>query len=206
MANTGLFVVPYPVVQTAVSTAGAADTSTPASNSVLIAFLPLIGTVIGAIFALIGAFLGARWNSRYRNREAEQARKEEREGLLILLSMEVNTNNRSLETFLKGLAAKPDFDSRAGIAATLHSAVWDESKVRLAQLIPGTYLGRVASYYKRIDLVRLSWTSSRGKLSERDEEQARDIKENGITVIREAQDYISDPGFSGPLLKDEDIV
>src|SRR5918995_5290750 len=135
MANTGLFVVPNFVVQTAVSTAGAADTTTPASNVGLIALLPLVGAVLGAV---VGGFVGAYANSKARDRQAKKARDEEREGLLILLSTEIDMNNQVLEAFLKFLAAKPDIDyaHRHMIAATLRSAVWDESKVRLAQLIP----------------------------------------------------------------------
>jgi hypothetical protein len=181
VANTGLFVFLNFVVQTAVSTAPTADTTTPAPNSALIVFLPLIGAVVGA------------WaNSWYRNREAEKARDEEREGLLILLSMEVSTNNRSLETFLMGLAATPD-ENRASVAATLGSEAWDESKVRLAQLIPANFLAMLALCYNRIELMRLQWTVPIGESSEYDAERARDMRGNGISVIRAAQRYMSDP-------------
>src|ERR671910_1348694 len=98
MANTGLFVVPNFVVQTAVSTAGAADTTTPASNVGLIALLPLVGAVLGAV---VGGVIGALANSLVRNREVKKARKQEREGLLILLSIEVARNNGVCETFLE---------------------------------------------------------------------------------------------------------
>jgi hypothetical protein len=185
VANTGLFVFLNVVVQTAVSTAPTADTTTPAPNSALIVFLPLIGAILGAV-------VGAWANSWYRNREAEKARDEEREGLLILLSMEVSTNNRSLETFLMGLAATPD-ENRASVAATLGSEAWDESKVRLAQLIPANFLAMLALCYNRIELMRLQWTVPIGESSEYDAERARDIRGNGISVIRAAQRYMSDP-------------
>jgi uncharacterized membrane protein len=74
MANAGLFVFPNFLVQTTVSSAGAADTSTTASNAGLIVFLPLVGAILGAV---VGAFGGAWANSWYRNREAKKARDEE---------------------------------------------------------------------------------------------------------------------------------
>jgi hypothetical protein len=202
MANTGLFVVPNLVVQTAVSTAGAADTTTPASNLGLIVFLPLVGAILGAV---VGAVGGAWANSWYRNREAEKARDEEREGLLILLSDEVATNNHVFDLFLEQRDSQPQFDNRVNVAVTLHSAVWDESKARLAQLlIPGAYLATVASYYRRIDLMRQDWTMPRKNLSEDDTERVREIRGNGISVLRATQDYISDPRIFAPLL-DEDV-
>jgi hypothetical protein len=198
VVNSGLFVVPnFVVVQSAVSTAGAADTTTAAPISGLIVFLPLVS-------AFVGGIVGAWANSWYRNQEAKKARKEEREGLLILLSMEVHTNNRSLETFLKGLA--PPDENRANVAATVRSVVWDESKVRLAQLIPGRFLAMLAHYYTRIETLRLQWAGPTGGSSKHDTIRARSIRTNGFTVIREAQDYISDPRFSAPLLPDEDAA
>jgi hypothetical protein len=209
VASTGLFVVPNFVVQTAVSTAGAADTTTPTSNSGLLVFLPLIGTVIGAIIALIAAFLGARWNSRYRSREAKKARDEELEGLLILLSIEVARNNRVLGRFIKQREQPdaPQFpDNRVRVAADLQSAVWDESKVRLAQLrIPGTYLSTVALYYEHIEILRREWKVSGGRRFDSDIKNARETREDGISIIKDTQRYISDPEFAARMLKDEDL-
>jgi len=90
MAITGLFVVLNFVVQTAVSTAGAADTTAPASNSVLIVFLPLIGAVVGGI-------VGAWANSWYRGQEAQKADDRERESLLRIIDAEVYENMRLLK-------------------------------------------------------------------------------------------------------------
>jgi gas vesicle protein len=159
--------------------------------------LPLVGAVVGGI-------VGAWANSWYRDKEAKKARDEECERLLILLSDEVATNNLAFDLFLKERVVQPEFDNRTNVAANLHSAVWDESKARLAQLlIPGIYLATVASYYRRIDLLRLDWTMPSGKLSEDDTERVRSIKGNGIDVIRATQGYISDPRIFAPLL-DED--
>jgi hypothetical protein len=64
----------------------------------------------------------------------------------------------------------------------------------------------LAAYYTRIGNLRLEWTRQTGALSEDNKERARSIRGNGFTLIREAQDYISDPDFTAPMLKDEDIV
>ena len=143
-----------------------------------IILLPLVDAVAGGI-------VGAWANSWYRDEEAKKARDEECERLLILLSDEVATNNLAFDLFLKERVVQPEFDNRTNVAANLHSAVWDESKARLAQrLIPGIYLATVASYYRRIDLLRHDWTMPSGKLSEDDTQRARSIKGNGIDFIR----------------------
>jgi hypothetical protein len=200
MAYTGLFVVLNFVVQSAVSTAGAADTTTAAPISGLIVFLPLLT-------AFVGGIVGAWMNSLFRNKEAKKARKEELEGLLILLSIEVARNNRVFGRFIKQREQPdaPQFpDNRARVADDLQSAVWDESKVRLAQLrIPGTYLSTVALYYEHIEILRREWKVSAGRRFDSDIKNARETREDGISIIKEAQDYISDPGFAARLL-DED--
>lgn len=197
MANAGLFVVPNVVVQTAVSTAGAADTTTPASNAGLFALLPLIGAVLGGV---VGGVFGAWANSWYRNREEQKALDEEREGLMILLSIEVFRNFRIFKTFVERLAARPEIDNRPKVAATLQSAVWDESQVRLAQLIPRTHLAHlenVALYYESIAMLRLDWTvPTKELIAARDTERVRNLSYMGFIVIREAQHYISDPEFA----------
>jgi hypothetical protein len=200
MAYTGLFVVLNFVVQSAVSTAGAADTTTAAPISGLIVFLPLLT-------AFVGGIVGAWMNGLFRNKEAKKARKEELEGLLILLSIEVARNNRVFGRFIKQREQPdaPQFpDNRARVADDLQSAVWDESKVRLAQLrIPGTYLSTVALYYEHIEILRREWKVSAGRRFDSDIKNARETREDGISIIKEAQDYISDPGFAARLL-DED--
>jgi hypothetical protein len=164
------------------------------ANSGLIVFLPLVS-------AFVGAIIGAYANSWYRNREAEKARDEEREGLLILLSIEVAGYNRLFETFLERRVSMSDIDDRAGVATVLQSTVWDESKVRLAQLqMPGTYLETVAHYYARIDAQRQFWTVPPGDLSEDDSELVREIREEGINVIQVTKDYVSDPEFAARML------
>jgi|SRR5215211_5700400 len=200
MANTGLFVVLNFVAQSAVSTAGAADTTTAAPISGLIVFLPLLT-------AFVGGIVGAWMNSLFRNKEAKKARKEELEGLLILLSIEVARNNRVFGRFIKQREQPdaPQFpDNRARVAVDLQSAVWDESKVRLAQLrIPGTYLSTVTLYYEHIEILGREWKVSAGRRFDSDIKNARETREDGISIIKEAQDYISDPGFAARLL-DED--
>ncbi len=188
----GLFAVINFVVHTAVS-------PTPAPNSGLIVFLPLMGAILGAV---VGAFGGAWANSWYRNREALKARDEERDGLLILLSTEVSTNNQILGTSLKGLASTSDAN-RATVAATLRSEVWDKSNVRLAQLIPGNFLAALAFYYHRIEFMRLQWKVPSGESSEFDAERARDVWKNGISMIRASQDHMSNPAFVASLLNED---
>jgi len=201
VVNSGQFVVPnFVVVQTAVSTAGATDTTTAAPVSGLIVFLPLLS-------AFVGGIVGAYANSLARNREAKKARKEELEGLLILLSIEVASNNRVFARFIKQREQPdaPQFaDNRARVAADLQSAVWDESKVRLAQLrIPGTYLSTVALYYERIEILRRVWKGSGGRRFDSDIKNAHERRDDGISIIKDAQRYISDSEFAARIL-DED--
>jgi hypothetical protein len=115
MAITGLFVVLNFVVQTAVSTAGAADTIAPASNSVLIVFLPLIGAVVGGV-------VGAWANSWYRGREAQKADDRERESLLRIIDAEVYENMR----LLKDMRTDPDISEKYPSRAALSTDVWDQ--------------------------------------------------------------------------------
>jgi hypothetical protein len=156
MVNTGLFVVLNFVVQSAVSTAGAANTITPASTASLIAILPLVGAVVGGI-------VGAWANSWYRNRETKKARKQELEGLMILLGTEVRTNDIALRNFLESTSAQPDSDKRA-LVGLVHNVVWDESRARLAQLLPRTTeIAKVAVYYIALAELRTTSTGLRGK-------------------------------------------
>ena len=173
------------------------------ANTGLIVFLPVVS-------AFVGAIIGAWANSWYRNREAKKARDEEREGLLILLSIEVATNSQTLQGFSERLAAHPDIDERASaaanfVAANLSSAVWDESRAKLAPLLPRMFVATVSLHYRDIEDVRLHWTGPYGGFSERDTERIRSIREDGIAVIQATQRYISDPRFSAALLKDEDV-
>jgi hypothetical protein len=115
MAITGLFVVLNFVVQTAVSTAGAADTIAPASNSVLIVFLPLIGAVVGGV-------VGAWANSWYRGREARKADDRERESLLRIIDAEVYENMR----LLKDMRTDPGISEKYPSRAALSTDVWDQ--------------------------------------------------------------------------------
>jgi hypothetical protein len=183
--------------QMSTSTAGAADATTPAPISGMIVFLPLVS-------AFLGAIIGAWANSWYRNREAKKARDEEREGLLLFLSIEVASNNRVFKRFLKERVTRPDLDNRASLAATLQSAIWGESKVRLAQLlISGKYLATVALYYERIDILRPDWKVPPGDMSERDTERARNLRTEGINIIQATKKYIRDPAFTPPPLEED---
>jgi hypothetical protein len=122
------------------------------ANSGLIALLPLVGGIVGA------------WaNSWYRNRETKKARRQELEGLLMLLCTEVRMNNIALNNFLEKTSAQPDSDKRTLFADHLNSAVWDESRVRLAQLLPRTAdVATVALYYIALENLRLVSTGARG--------------------------------------------
>jgi hypothetical protein len=173
-------------------------------NTGWIVFLPVVS-------AFVGAIIGAWANSLYRNRETKKARGEELLGLLILLYVEVTTNNLVLATFLKERVAQPKIDRRAHVADTLQSAVWDECRVRLAQLrTPRKFLGPVANYYMKIDSMRRDWKVPLGEkvppgdLSEHDTKRASDIREHGIRIIRAGQDYLGIAESVRPPL-DEDL-
>jgi hypothetical protein len=156
-------------------------------------------SISDVILILISAFGGAWANSWYRNRETKKARKQELEGLLILLSTEVRINNIALERFLKETSAQPDSDKRL-YADHLHSAVWDESNARLAQLLPRTAeVATVALYYLALEQMRFASTAVSAKFSEDYTETVRSQREAGITVLKTAHRYISDPEIAAIL-------
>ena len=104
-------------------------------GSALVDFLPLFGAALGAIAALIGAFLGAYANSWYRDREAKKAEDRELRGMMTLVFAEYGDN----DGLLKLLMGEPSL-MQVRSFTNLQTAVWDDSKVRLAQLLPSDHV------------------------------------------------------------------
>ncbi len=90
----------------------------------LLIFLPILSTFVGAI-------IGAWANSWYRNREAKKAEDREREGLLRIIDAEVYENNR----LLKDMIAEPHIADKYPSRTALNTAVWDDSRTKLSQLL-----------------------------------------------------------------------
>jgi hypothetical protein len=103
---------------------GESPTTAPASNSVLIVFLPLIGAVVGGV-------VGAWANSWYRGWEAQKADDRERESLLRIIDAEVYENMR----LLKDMRTDPDISDKYPSRAALSTDVWDQSWSSLSRLL-----------------------------------------------------------------------
>jgi hypothetical protein len=91
--------------------------------------LPLVGAILGAI---IGGVVGAYANSRARVRETKETEDRERKGLLLLISAEVYDNDITFRT-----QTRP-----SNVATGLTTNVWDNSQVRLANLLTTRKLQR----------------------------------------------------------------
>lgn len=160
----------------------------------LIVFLPVVA-------AFVGAIIGAWANSWYRNKEVKKAQDQEREGLLVLISVEVATNIMIFNTFIEHLDTWPDADNRTNVAKRVHTLVWEESSAKLAQLLPSWDIASIALYYRRIDYLRLRWTAPSRELSaEDDAEYIHSMREQGVKVIQIAQAYISNPDFAAEVM------
>jgi hypothetical protein len=195
------------------------------TNSGLIVFLPLIAApatdsgpsvFLPLVAAFVGAIIGAWANSWYREREAKKARDQEREGLLILLFIEVSSNYRSLQpadridnVIVPRIFADQRGHSLADFAARLHTEVWDETKVRLALLLSDEEIMLLVNYYALIERIRrqLTMTSPNDELPEMLEKREygtrvdiRRLREDSEGVIRLMQNHISNPAFAASLL------
>jgi hypothetical protein len=109
------------------------------TDSALIVFLPLVGAVVGAVF---GAFA----NGLYRDWQDKKARDREREGLMLLIGAEIAGHQEAFK----------DAHIRKGILGrnTFSTEVWDESRVRLAQLLSTDHMTAVTRYYAELVKVR----------------------------------------------------
>jgi hypothetical protein len=114
----------------------------PATRPDWTAFLSLAGAILGGCIA---AIIGAWANSRLRDREAKKAEDRERKGLMSLIFAEYGNNYPTLRL----LANEPSLlDDRT--LTNLQTAVWDDTKVRLALLLPRDAVIALVLYYGQI--------------------------------------------------------
>lgn len=111
----------------------------------LMPYLPLVGAVLGAV---VGGFVGAYANGRTRNKEEQKARDQELKGLTILLFDEIGGN----DVLLQILTKDPDL---IGLSSwtNLQMAVWNDAKVRLAQLMNKDHIMALVAYYGQIQRI-----------------------------------------------------
>jgi hypothetical protein len=154
----------------------------PATSSGLIVILPLVGAVVGGI-------VGAWANSWYRDKEARKLREQEREGLLRLIHAEIRSNDDVLES------GKTYRD----IASNLRTDVWDESKIKLAQLLPSDHIDLLNRYYNAVHIMRRNFALYTVEMSENIKKQIRDVRAIGDRTIANAEQFMSDAKNLGPL-------
>jgi hypothetical protein len=139
----------------------------PASNSVLIVFLPLIGAVVGGV-------VGAWANSWYRGRETKKAEDRERLALLRLIDLEIFDNNKLLDDE----DAVSLFDVLA--MGRLRTESWDGSAARLTQLLPPLTVHALAAYYSLIVDIQAATESP---ATPRDDSVAKILAERGSRAV-----------------------
>ena len=108
--------------------------------------LRLLVGVITASAALGGALLGAITGYVFRELEEWRQRKRERRGLLTLVKLETKYNEDLLTKYEKNREWITD-QSRG----TLSTRAWDDSRVRLSQLLKDSELfSELAEYYEEM--------------------------------------------------------
>jgi hypothetical protein len=167
------------------------------SNSGLTIFLPIVA-------AFVGAIIGAWANSWYRNREVMKAEVQELKAILLLISAEVYVNDLTLR---RGLREGP---ARSWVARGLFTNVWDQSHVRLANLlttheVAAFEVAALAEYYAAVNFTRVLFEKlDQPELSEGDKKSIAIIRERGAIVRDIAQDHLSDPSlFKIPFDEDQ---
>lgn len=159
-------------------------------DSALIAFLPVIAAVAGAFFgAVVTVAVGIVRDGRARQRECV--------ALMRLLAAEVIVNRGVFDQRKK----------RADIAAHLSTAIWDESRVKLVQLIEPEDIATLVRYYETIKYVRDHWKGredelSRDKWSSSDQRHTARAESLGDEIVRMAgKTYVGDPKFVGMIVE-----
>ncbi len=95
--------------------------------------------VNGGLAALLVYWLTAR----RERRKAEEAKEIERHGLLELLDLEIYQNVHKLRM----IRDNPDIGEQYRAYAELHTQIWDESKVRLVQMLSAEHRDALFRYY-----------------------------------------------------------
>jgi hypothetical protein len=121
-------------------------------TSAFTAYLPLLGALLGAV---VGGFVGAFANGWIRDRQERKAQHREREGLMVLIGAEVRGNKIAF-----GIRNSPQ-----SIADNLSTAAWEQSRTRLAQMIPPKEIERLAAYYDTIRSVKGHWKDDIGNVT-----------------------------------------
>jgi hypothetical protein len=147
----------------------------PATNSGLIVLLPLVGAVVGAI-------VGAGANSWYRNREEKKAQRRELRGLMTLVAAEHAHHYPTLRL----LASEPSLvDARS--VTNLQTAVWDDTKVKLALLLSTDRVVALVRYYDQIQSILDNL---------KDEEMPPERKRDIVTTNAEQAEKYSEEAFA----------
>ena len=132
------------VVQSADSTVPIADATVPVTDSGMTVVPPIVA-------AIAGAFVGAVATGLVAAIRGQRARRRELRALLLLIDAEVYGHMRLYESlqnkdldglFLDGLL----FDA-SGLY-TPRTEHWDESRGRLAQMLPVNHMKEIILYYK----------------------------------------------------------
>lgn len=95
--------------------------------------------VNGGLAALLVYWL----TTRRDRRKAQEATEAERNGLLELLDLELYQNVDKLQM----IRDNPDVGEQYRLYAELHTQIWDESKVRLVQMLPTEHRATLFRYY-----------------------------------------------------------
>jgi hypothetical protein len=114
--------------------------------------------------ALVGALLGATTGYVFREVEEWRRRKRERRGLLTLVDIETKHNEELLTKYEKNPEWITDQSRR-----TLSTGAWDDTRVRLSQLLKDTELfSKLAEYYEEMRRI--------GTYSRSDENTSSDMR------------------------------
>lgn len=105
-----------------------------------------LNTLLAGLIGALSVFM----LTTYRDwRREGRSIKRERNGLLRLTDMEIYQNVDKLEM----MKDSPDIGQRYRAYSELHTSQWEESKSRLAQLLPTDHLGVLVRYYGLLDKI-----------------------------------------------------
>ena len=134
----------------------------------------LLSGGIGGVLVLLLSIAYSGW-------EAKKAEDREREGLLRMIDAEVYENDR----LLKDMIAEPHIADKYPSRAALNTAVWDDSRIRLSQLLATdqAHIVHLTRHYAVVGRIRALLGDPDAPISARNkrERQARtaNIREKG---------------------------
>lgn len=112
--------------------------------------LPLWIPIVSAVGSLgVGAFVGAAVTHLFRERADQKREDRERDGLLRLISIEMQHNKGFLWSMRIDLSKiEPGLEDEALVGiGLLKMDAWESARVRLAQLLPSKIFNSLAEYY-----------------------------------------------------------